>query len=509
MLMLIRSLNEWLDLLEKGHPTEIEFGLDRIGRVAEQLGFLPSTTLANSSASSAPKKNTVAVFGPTEVDAVNFSQNTTAQSATPHKVSFQSCSLAKTVMTVAGTNGKGSCVATIDGILREAGYRVGTYTSPHLIDYNERICLNGHPVSDEAICAAFEKIELARGDISLSYFEFGTLAALVILSEAELDVVVLEVGLGGRLDAVNLIDADIAVVTSIALDHQDWLGSDLNQIAAEKAAIGREGRPLICGDEKPVLGLLETAKKIGAQLFLNGRDFSFTQFGIPKPTTLPPESVACALQAVNLFDPSVSESIMRKGLNQTQIRGRYQHIDIANTNVILDVAHNPQAAGLLAERLSSLPGNIIAVVGVMADKDIQAILEPMVPLVKVWHVCDIPSQGRAATAKNLALDLTLLLLAKALRNKARYNKGQNDKEQNNNDQSKKKQDKISTYIAAVPGETIVVEESSPVAAIQAALSSIEPGTEAGSTVVVFGSFFTVGPVLDWFEKESQSWLKGV
>jgi dihydrofolate synthase / folylpolyglutamate synthase len=475
MLMLTRSLNEWLDLLERRHPTEIEFGLDRIGRVAKQLGFLPSAALTKSPASSVSKNIT--------------SQHT----------NFQSCSLAKTVMTVAGTNGKGSCVAAIDNILREAGYRVGTYTSPHLIDYNERICINGHAVSDEAVCAAFEKIELARGDISLSYFEFGTLAALIVLSEAELDVAVLEVGLGGRLDAANLIDADIAVVTTIALDHQDWLGTDLNQIAAEKAAIAREGRPLICGDEKPVSGLLETAEKIGAQLFLNGRDFSLTQFGVLNPIILPPVSVACALQAVNLFDPSVSELIMEKGLSQTRIRGRYQHIDIANTQVILDVAHNPQAAELLAKRLSSLSGNIIAVVGVMSDKDIQAILEPMVPLVKVWHVCDIPSQARAATAKNLALDLTLLLLAKALRNKARYNKEQN----------KKEQDKTDTQSTIIPGETRVVEESSPVAAIQAALSGIESGTEAGSTVVVFGSFFTVGPVLDWFEKESESWLKNV
>ena len=470
--MLSLSLNKWLSLLESRHSTEIEFGLDRIGRVAEQLGFLPSAAHTKSSASSVSKNLT--------------SQNT----------SFQSCSLAKTVVTVAGTNGKGSCVAVIDSILREAAYCVGTYTSPHLIDYNERICINGQPVSDEAICVAFEKIELARGDISLSYFEFGTLAALVILSEAKLDVVVLEIGLGGRLDAVNLIDADIAVVTSIALDHQDWLGTDLNQIAAEKAAIGREGRPLICGDEKPVSGLLETAEKIGAQLFLNGRDFSLTQFGVLNPTTLPPASVACALQAVNLFDPNVSELIMKKGLNQTQIKGRYQHIDIANTHVILDVAHNPKAAELLAKRLSSLSGNIIAVVGVMSDKDIQAILEPMIPLVKVWHVCDIHSQARAATAKNLALDLTLLLLTKALRNKARYN----------NEQNKKGQDKVGVHSTAIPGETRVIEESSPVAAIQAALSGIESGAETGSTVVVFGSFFTVGPVLDWFEKESESWL---
>ena len=178
-LMTQHSLSEWLSLLEARHPTEIEFGLDRIGRVAEQLGLshlMPG----------------------------------------------------KKVITVAGTNGKGSCVAALESILLAAGYRVGSYTSPHFIDYNERICLNRRPVSDQAICAAFDRIEAVCGDISLTYFEFGTLAALLIMSKADLDVVVLEVGLGGRLDAVNLIDADIAIVTSLALDHQDWLGDDLN-----------------------------------------------------------------------------------------------------------------------------------------------------------------------------------------------------------------------------------------------------------------------------------------
>lgn len=431
--LLPQSLNEWLDLLESRHPTEIEFGLDRIGRVAKQLGFLSSD--------------------PLERHFVSTKQRANKQ-------------IAKKVITVAGTNGKGSCVAAIDSILRAAGYSVGTYTSPHLIHYNERICIDGLPVGDERICTAFEQIESARGDISLSYFEFGTLAALLVMAEHDLDVAVLEVGLGGRLDAVNLIDPDIAIVTSIALDHQDWLGNDLDQIAAEKAAIGRADKPLIYGDEKPIPGLLQTAKQMKVQLLLNGRDFSLDQFGVAfgvtNETQLPPVSIACALQAVSLLDGQLSTAIMEKGLVDVQLQGRFQQLDVYGIKLILDVAHNPQAAGLLASRLSALPGQVIAVAGMMKDKDINGILEPMLPLVKSWYFCDIPGQDRAEEARNIML---LMYNTKLLEGR-------------------------------LISDILVAEEKSPVSAIKKALAS----AKKGDTVVVFGSFFTVGPVLNWLEQ---------
>ena len=348
---------------------------------------------------------------------------------------------------------------------------MGTYTSPHLIHYNERICIDGTPVDDESICAAFEKIESARGDTSLSYFEFGTLAAFLVMAEYDLDVAVLEVGLGGRLDAVNLIDSDIAVVTSIALDHQDWLGSDLDIIAAEKAAVGREGKPLIYGDEIPVPGLLQTAKQMKVKLLLNGHDFSQDQFGlsfdVTNKTQLPPISIVCALQAASLLvsqllNRKLSTAIIEKGLSDVQLQGRFQQLDVYGVKLILDVAHNPQAAGLLADRLTALPGQVIAVAGMMKDKDIEGILEPMLPLVKSWYFCDIPGQERAERARNIIL---LMYDTKLL------------------------EDRLISDI-------LVAEEKSPIVAVKKALAA----AKKGDTVVVFGSFFTVGPVLNWLEQ---------
>jgi len=457
--MFPESLKEWLELLETRHPTEIELGLDRIGRVAKQLGLLPSAS-ANEDPDS-----------PISNDGKK----------TPYPI-------AKKIITVAGTNGKGSCVAAIDSILRSANFQVGTYTSPHFTRYNERICINGSNIDDESICTAFERIEVARGDISLSYFEFGTLAAFLVMAEHDLDVAILEVGLGGRLDAVNILDTDIAVVTSIALDHEDWLGSDLNVIAAEKAAIGRPEKPLIYGDVIPVSGLLEQAKLIGAELILNGHDFSLPDFykevkrhnevkrysevkGSGEGSSigynlLPDNSVACAVEAVNLLVPSLPESVIEQGLNSVELKGRYQQEDIEGVRVVLDVAHNPQAAELLAKRLSTsssktLVNPIRAVFGAMEDKDIDGIWEPLLPLVHTWYFCDIPEQSRAAKAKNLAALM--------------YNK-------------------------PVPPSSRVVDhqiftENSPVAALEKALAD----SGKGDTLIVFGSFFTVGPVLSWLE----------
>ncbi|MDP1519395.1 bifunctional tetrahydrofolate synthase/dihydrofolate synthase [Porticoccus litoralis] len=400
--MLPRSLSEWLGLLQQRHPTEIELGLSRVGRVARDLQCL------------SPAKNTV---------------------------------------TITGTNGKGSCVAALQALLMDQGYRVGCYTSPHLIDYNERIVIQGEQASDEAICQAFQRIEEARGDTSLTYFEFGTLAALILMSEAELDVAILEVGLGGRLDAVNIVDAGIAIVTSIALDHQDWLGDDLDRIGAEKAAIARPGRPLLCGDDFPVEGIVRTAADIGATLLVNDRDFSLGQFQSVPDHRLPANSVACALQATHMITGLPASDISTQPLSLVQVPGRFQEASVAGVPVILDVAHNPQAAGLLAERLVPQKGRLLAVVGMMADKDIIGTLQPMIPLVRAWFPCSIPEQLRAATEGNIEALL--------------YNAG-----------------------AAANGEVYCC--SSPLSAFEKALQH----AGEGDRVVVFGSFFTVGPILE-------------
>ncbi|TNF01785.1 MAG: bifunctional tetrahydrofolate synthase/dihydrofolate synthase [Gammaproteobacteria bacterium] len=397
-----RSLSEWLGLLQQRHPTEIELGLSRVGRVARTL---------------------------------------------------QCLSPAKTTVTVAGTNGKGSCVAALDALLTARDYRVGCYTSPHLVDYNERIVIQGVQATDEAICDAFERIEEARGDTSLTYFEFGTLAALILMSEADLDVAILEVGLGGRLDAVNIVDADIAIVTSIALDHQDWLGDDLNRIGAEKAAVARPGCPLICGDENPVQGIVDVASDIGATLLINERDFSMRQFQPVSELRLPQNSAACALQAASFIIGLRARDIDTQPLSGVQVAGRFQKLTVQGVPVILDVAHNPQAAALLSQRLTPLQGKLIAVVGMMADKDIVGVLKPMIPLVRNWFPCSIPEQLRAATEGNLEALL--------------YNAG-----------------------AATNGNVYCCP--SPVSAFEKALQH----AEEGDTVVVFGSFFTVGPILE-------------
>lgn len=406
-----RSLSEWLTLLQNRHPKEIELGLERIRLVARELG------LVDMPGSRSP---------------------------------------AKTIVTIAGTNGKGSCVAALQALLTAAGYRVACYTSPHLINYRERIVIDGHCVGDEAICDVFEQIEQARGRTSLTYFEFGTLAALLLMARAQLDVAILEVGLGGRLDAVNVLDADIAIVTGVALDHQEWLGDDLNQIAAEKAAIARAGKPLICGDPNPVAGLISTAEKVGAKLMINDRDFSASQFAPLPETSLPPASMVCALQATSLITGLSPSEVNTLAIAHVAVPGRFQKVTVNGVPVVLDVAHNPQAAALLADRLNSASGHLIAVVGLMADKDIQGVLAPLRPLVKSWYLCNIPDQPRAADAGMLSSML--------------YNADQS------------------------PLVKITVC-SSPVNGLESALIEATPGDQ----VVVFGSFFTVGPVLNWWQ----------
>lgn len=355
--MRFNTLDEWLGWQETLHPSEIELGLERITSVFSTLHPDP-------------------VF--------------------------------PTVITVAGTNGKGSSVAMLDAIYRAADYQVGSYTSPHLFQYNERICINGRPVDDQSLCDAFTRIDNARGETSLTYFEFGTLAALEIFLQHELDVVILEVGLGGRLDAVNIIDADVALITAIALDHQEWLGNNIKTIASEKAGIMRSGKPVVSSGKNAIDTLATCAADIGAQLYQTGKDFHFTdaskgrtwdwqsekQFrtALPKPTLFGEHQIfnaAGVLMVIELLANNlpVSQSAIREGLMSVQLAGRFQILP-GEPVCIFDVAHNADAMKQLAQQLQQYPchGRTLAVLGMLSDKDIHNALLEVISGIDEWFL---------------------------------------------------------------------------------------------------------------------------
>jgi len=330
-------------------------------------------------------------------------------------------------ITVGGTNGKGSCVAMLDTILRAQGYRVGTYTSPHLLRYNERMRINGECLADAPICEAFARIDEVRGDTTLSFFEFGTLAALDIFSKAALDVQILEVGLGGRLDAVNIIDTDAALIASIDIDHQDWLGNTRDAIGLEKGGIFRAGRPAVVGDPDPPRALLAYAKDHGIALACQGREFSYeksamdwTWLGAGKHLTgLPFPSLkgehqfmnaAAVLQLVHAIEDlrPVSPAAIREGLQSVRLAGRFQYIN-GPVPVLLDVAHNPQAVKILADQLSGeFPGRRInAVFAIMRDKDIAGVVNHIKKLIDRWYLAplSIPRAAQEPQLTELLRDL--------------------------------------------------------------------------------------------------------
>ncbi|WP_321405676.1 bifunctional tetrahydrofolate synthase/dihydrofolate synthase [Tolumonas auensis] len=358
-----QSLSDWLSYLEQIHPQQIELGLQRVKTVAERAAL-------------------------TQLPGI--------------------------VITVGGTNGKGSTCAMLASILQAAGYTTGVYASPHLLRYNERVKINGHEVSDEDLCSAFAEIDQKRADISLTFFEFGTLAAFAVFKKYQPDVILLEVGLGGRLDATNIIDADISVITSIDLDHCDWLGNTRDAIATEKAGIYRSEKPAICGEPNPPQTLYAAVNQINAQLYTVGEQFSYQltedkwtftgqhwQFtDLPVPA-LPLQNAATVLATLEHVPLSVSESAIRSGLENAQLAGRFQTLQNHPT-VIIDVAHNPHAARYLAIQLGKQKADkIIAVVGMLKDKDIAHTLQHIVPYVSAWHLADL-SGPRAASAGDLA-----------------------------------------------------------------------------------------------------------
>ncbi|VUS40554.1 bifunctional tetrahydrofolate synthase/dihydrofolate synthase [Klebsiella spallanzanii] len=318
------------------------------------------------------------------------------------------------VFTVAGTNGKGTTCRTLESVLMAAGFKVGVYSSPHLVRYTERVRVQGEELSELAHTTSFAEIEAARGEISLSYFEFGTLSALWLFQQAQLDVVILEVGLGGRLDATNIVDADVAVVTSIALDHTDWLGPDRESIGREKAGIFRAGKPAVVGEPDMPLTITEVASEKGAHLLRRGvnwrydasaqnwsfSDESGTLANLPLPL-VPLPNAATALAALRASGLKVSEQAIRDGIQNAMLPGRFQIISEA-PRVILDVAHNPHAAAYLAGRLKTLlkTGRVLAVIGMLHDKDIAGTLANLQTEVDDWYCA--PLEGpRGATAEQL------------------------------------------------------------------------------------------------------------
>ena len=312
------------------------------------------------------------------------------------------------VVTVGGTNGKGTCVAALSALLETGGWRVGAYTSPHLLHYAERVRVTGQPASEAALCAAFAAIDAARQEISLTYFEFGTLAALLLFQQADLDVWVLEVGLGGRLDAVNLVDADLAIVCSVGLDHCDWLGTDRESIAREKVAIARRGRPLLIGDPDPPAAL--AGREIGARPAYLGRDFhlhtgpaswrfegSGPAIHFRPPPGLHPANLALALEAAARLGVLAAPVRMRQALEGLSLPGRCQHRWHGANLEILDVAHNTEAAQFLAGHLAG-QGRFAAVFAARADKPVEAMTAVLAPHICAWHLLPLPGGDSAETA---------------------------------------------------------------------------------------------------------------
>jgi len=362
------TLAEWLTLLENRHGKSIDMGLERVGKVKEQLG-------------------------------IHFD-----------------CP----VITVAGTNGKGSTCAMLESILMRAGYRVGLYIKPHFLHFNERARVEGVPASDAALIAAFEAVEEKRGDISLTYFEFTTLAIMKLLADAGMDVVILEVGLGGRLDAVNVIDADVGIVTSIDIDHTEYLGTTREAIGFEKAGIYRAGKTAICGDPVPPKSLIKHAEAIGADLWLMGRDFNYQgdkqqwayggraqrRNSLAYPSLrganqlLNASAALAALEALRDVLPVGAQEV-RTGLATVELPGRFQVLP-GQPLVILDVAHNPHAAATLAQNLDNMGFHpyTYAVFGSMLDKDIEGVINHLKGKIDHWCVTGLPLP-RAATAQQL------------------------------------------------------------------------------------------------------------
>ena len=363
------NLNDWLGYIESIHPSTIDLTLERIKIVLERLNL---------------------------------------------NVSFP-------ILTIGGTNGKGSTCSILESIYKEAGYRVACYTSPHFLNFNERIKIQGVAVSDELICEAFSKIESVREGVTLTYFEYGTIAAMIIFSEAHLDIAILEVGLGGRLDAVNVFDPDCAIVTTVDLDHMDYLGHTREAIGFEKAGIYRANKTAICGDLDPTQSLIKHCESIHADLKIIGRDFGYEVhhdsfdfliessfvMNVPLPKLQGDFQLAnatIALMAVKTMEDKLplTEISIQKGITLTLLPGRFQEVK-KMPSLILDVAHNPQAARSLSHNLKThvVPGKTIAVFSILKDKDIFGVINVLNLDIDDWFIAEIQNE-RAASIETIS-----------------------------------------------------------------------------------------------------------
>lgn len=325
------------------------------------------------------------------------------------------------IITVGGTNGKGSCVVFLEAILLAAGYKTGAFISPHVLRYNERIRINGKDIGDATLCRVFARIDKARADAALSYFEFSTLAALAMFKKKKVDVLILEVGLGGRFDAVNILDADIAIITTISLDHTKILGNTREAIGREKAGIMRAFKPVICGDVAVPRSIYTATKQTKAILYSANKDFSYTKQNgcwcwhhaktniknLPLPK-LPIANAATALMAIKLLqdDLKIPKKAITIGSKKAFLSGRWQRTIVANKEIIFDVAHNPESAALLAQNLEGLASKerFLAVVSMLRDKDIIATLQPLTKIVDKWYF-GVLTGARAASTKFLTRSL--------------------------------------------------------------------------------------------------------
>ena len=377
-----RTLKEWLDYIEQQHSKSIDLDLERVREVACRLALRKP---------------------------------------------------AKHVITVGGTNGKGSTVAFIESIARAAGLKVGTYTSPHLLRYNERVRIDGNDASDSQLVSAFEAVEVARGDTALTYFEFGTLAALWLFQQSDLDLVVLEVGLGGRLDAVNIVDPDVAVITTVDIDHVDWLGNDRETIGREKAGIARAWKPLVLGEIDSPSSVLRHAYAIGANAIRLGSDFFHEpvlrqaqedrhtndwrwrdagfEIELPLPLLAAPiqrANAATAIAALRALDVDIPSSAFAQGVAAANVPGRLQHFRYQGVPVIVDVGHNPQAARELAAWVRATPvsGRTLAVFAALADKDVLGVVAALEDDIASWFLAGLESAGaRGQGVEAFALQL--------------------------------------------------------------------------------------------------------